>query len=71
MGTHIALPLSVHQGERWLSGSVLDWRSRGCGFEHHQRHWERSGSVVVCLTGDQGVAGSSITRGTGSAVAQW
>ena len=25
-------------GAQWLSGRVLDSRSRGCGFEPHRRH---------------------------------
>ena len=25
-------------GAQWLSGRVLDWRPKGCGFESHQRH---------------------------------
>ena len=26
------------KGEQWLSGRVLDFRTRGCRFEPHQRH---------------------------------
>ena len=26
------------KGTQWLSGRVLDWRPRGCGFEPHPRH---------------------------------
>ena len=25
-------------GAQWLSGRVLDWRPRGCGFEPHRCH---------------------------------
>ena len=28
---------------------------------HHEKTWERSGSVVVCLTQDRGVSGLSLT----------
>ena len=27
------------EGAQWLSGRVLDWRSKGCRFGPHQRHW--------------------------------
>ena len=27
------------QGAQWLSGRVLDSRSRGCGFEPHRHYW--------------------------------
>ena len=26
------------QGAQWLSGTVLDFRSRGCGFKLHRHH---------------------------------
>ena len=26
------------EGAQWLSGRVLDWRLRGCGFELRQHH---------------------------------
>ena len=27
------------EGVQWLSGGVLDWRSKGRGFEPHRRHY--------------------------------
>ena len=33
IGRHMAV-----MGAQWLSGRVLDSRSKGCGFEPHQRH---------------------------------
>ena len=35
-----------HCGSAWLSGRVLDLRSRGCGFEPHQRHCVMSFSMT-------------------------
>ena len=32
LGTH-------YMGAQWLSGRVLDSRSKGRGFEPHRRHW--------------------------------
>ena len=33
-------------------------------YKGYGQSWEHCGSVVECLTGDQGVAGSSLTGGT-------
>ena len=39
---------SKSRGARWLSGRVLEWRSRGCGFEPHRRHCAVSLSKTLC-----------------------
>ena len=36
------LPWPLLRGAWWLSGRVLDLRSRGCGFEPHRRHCAES-----------------------------
>ena len=28
----------LHLGAKWLSGRVLDWRPKNCGFEPHRCH---------------------------------
>ena len=39
MGNDICILITIQmQGAQWLSGSVLDSRSKGCGFRPHWRH---------------------------------
>ena len=35
---HMQVVHTQFLGVQWLSGRVLDWRPRGCGFQPHRRH---------------------------------
>ena len=41
--------VQCNRGAQWLSGGVLDFRSRGCGFKPHWRHCFVSSSKIFYL----------------------